>query len=99
MSQLFCRRKFFATVHAWLRKLTCQNTEHLAHGSSCNRSATQKTSLLSMSSFKNQRHCYHLPGHASSLLQHGEHDEGLIIHNNCNHDIEMNDLQKFSASC
>ncbi|EFO18336.1 hypothetical protein LOAG_10158 [Loa loa] len=56
---LFCltsatfRRKVFSTVYIWYRKFTCQQKKYVQHISS--RSATQKSSLFSMTSFKNQK--------------------------------------------
>ncbi|KAL3982944.1 7 transmembrane receptor (rhodopsin family) protein [Acanthocheilonema viteae] len=57
---LFCltsasfRRKLFSSVDIWYRKCTCQQKKYLHH-INLNRSATQKSSLFSMTSFQNQK--------------------------------------------
>ncbi|KAM3725349.1 putative G-protein coupled receptor [Dirofilaria immitis] len=58
---LFCltsatfRRKLFFTIHIWYRKFTCQQKNYLRHMNTLNRSATQKSSLFSTTSFQNHK--------------------------------------------
>uniref|UniRef100_A0A158Q8D7 G_PROTEIN_RECEP_F1_2 domain-containing protein n=1 Tax=Elaeophora elaphi TaxID=1147741 RepID=A0A158Q8D7_9BILA len=81
---LFCltsasfRRKLFSTIHIWYRKCTCQQKKYLRH-INMNRSATQKSSLFSTTSFQNPKFHRYSSGRGWSHAQVNDKTETFPV--------------------